>query len=102
MNNTIWSNDKERILSSGNICYKEDSVVRKNGSSFFRNGERFGFSNGNTTFVAGGTVRVSGNVVFTPKGEYRLNGNVLFGPNGKFWRGVSSIDKARDIAVMDQ
>lgn len=94
---------------------KKGNLVTWNGSSFFsKNGtaERVGETlfgpdgsmmtdNGSSVLGSRGPANIIGNTINTAHGTYTLIGNILYGPNGQTWSGVSSMDEAKDIALMD-
>lgn len=94
---------------------KKGNLVTWNGSSIFsKNGtaERVGetlfgpdgsMMTDNCSSVLGsrGPANIIGNTINTAHGTYTLIGNMLYGPNGQTWSGVSSMDEAKDIALMD-
>ncbi|MBO4377965.1 MAG: hypothetical protein J5889_03325 [Clostridia bacterium] len=94
---------------------KKGNLVTWNGSSIFsKNGtaERVGETlfgpdgsmmtdNGSSVLGSRGPANIISNTINTAHGTYTLIGNMLYGPNGQTWSGVSSMDEAKDIALMD-
>lgn len=90
-----------RKNNEGNQYWTEDKTYRKVGNNLFGSDGSRAIDNGNITFKNNKTIRVNSNYLFTSDGErYVLNGTTLFGPHGEQWRGVSSIEEARNIISM--
>ncbi|MBQ6293764.1 MAG: hypothetical protein IJK77_07855 [Lachnospiraceae bacterium] len=100
----IFKNNGDIIRKNtdGNFYWANDKIYHKVGNNLFGSDGSRTIHNGNITFKNQKTIRINGNYLFTSDGErYVLNGNILFGPHGEQWRGVSSMEEARNIVSMN-
>ena len=100
----IFKNNGDIIRKNtdGDHYFTNDKIYRKAGNNLFGSDGSRAIHNDSITFKNQKSIRVSGNSLFTSDGErYILNGTILFGPHGEQWRGVSSMDEARNIVSMN-
>ena len=100
----IFKNNGDIIRKNndGNQYWADGKIYRKVGNNLFGSDGSRAIDNGNNTFKNKKTIRINGNYLFTSDGErYVLNGTILFGPHGEQWRGVRSMDEARNIVSMN-
>ena len=100
----IFKNNGDIIRrnSDGNQFWAGGKIFKKVGNNLFGSDGSRAVDNGNVMFKNKKTIRVNGNYLFTSDGErYVLSGTTLFGPRGEQWRGVSSIDEAKNIVSMN-
>ena len=89
------------------VTWNGSSVFSKNGAAEHVGETLFGpdgsmmTSNGSSVLGNRRTANIIGNSINTARGTYTLIGNMLYGPNGHTWSGVSSMDEAKDIALLD-
>ena len=96
--------------NNGDIIRKNDeagrywngkNIFQKSGGILFGSDGSRAVDNGNFVYKNKKTIVVNGNYLFTSDGRrYVLNEGILFGPRGEQWRGVNSIEEAKDIVSM--
>ena len=88
------------------VTWNGSSVFSKNGTAEHVGETLFGpdgsmmTDNGSSVIGNREFASVIGNTINTAHGTYTLIGNMLYGPNGRTWFGVSSMDEAKDIALL--
>ena len=89
------------VTWNGGSVFSENGIAEHVGESLFGSDGSMMTDNGCSVIGDQGFTNIIGNTIHTNRGTYTLIGNMLYGPNGQTWSGVSSINEAKDIALLE-
>ena len=89
------------ITWNGGSVFSENGIAEHVGESLFGSDGSMMTDNGCSVIGNQGFTNIIGNTIHTNRGTYTLIGNMLYGPNGQTWSGVSSINEAKDIVLLE-